>query len=115
MTLSLLLKELGVSLRSSERVIHLNFMSLQEFSTPLADHLKEDPEETIGESGIGKDPRVRLTEIPKESFFVKIREIRARHLDQFLWIEGIVRQASEVRPQVVNAKFECPSCGAILS
>ena len=115
-------KELGVSLRSSERVIHLNFMSLQEFSTPLADHLKEAPEETIGileeaigESGIGKDPRVRLTEIPKESFFVKIREIRARHLDQFLWIEGIVRQASEVRPQVVNAKFECPSCGAILS
>src|SRR3989338_4578138 len=115
-------KELGVSLRSSEIVIHLNFMSLQEFSTPLADHLKEAPEETIGileeaigESGIGKDPRVRLTEIPKESFFVKIREIRARHLDQFLWIEGIVRQASEVRPQVVNAKFECPSCGAILS
>jgi len=30
-------------------------------------------------------------------------------------IEGIVRQASEVRPQVVNAKFECPSCGTIIS
>ena len=30
-------------------------------------------------------------------------------------IEGIVRQASEVRPLVTNAKFECPSCGTIIS
>ena len=32
-----------------------------------------------------------------------------------IWIEGIVRQASDVRPQVVNARFECPTCGTILS
>ena len=30
-------------------------------------------------------------------------------------IEGIVRKASEVRPLVTNAKFECPSCGTIIS
>jgi len=30
-------------------------------------------------------------------------------------IDGIVRQASEVRPLVTNAKFECPSCGTIIS
>jgi replicative DNA helicase Mcm len=30
-------------------------------------------------------------------------------------IEGIIRQASDVRPQVVNAKFECPSCGTVMS
>ena len=30
-------------------------------------------------------------------------------------VEGIIRQSSDVRPQVVNAKFECPSCGTILS
>jgi replicative DNA helicase Mcm len=29
-------------------------------------------------------------------------------------VRGIVRQKSDVRPQVVSSKFECPSCGAII-
>ena len=50
-----------------------------------------------------------------EISYLRVREIRAKHLDKMIWIEGIVRQASEVRPQVVNARFECPNCGAVLS
>jgi len=30
-------------------------------------------------------------------------------------IQGIVRQSSDVRPQVTSAKFECPTCGNMLS
>jgi replicative DNA helicase Mcm len=30
-------------------------------------------------------------------------------------IEGVVRQKSDVRPQVTSSKFECPSCGNIIS
>jgi replicative DNA helicase Mcm len=30
-------------------------------------------------------------------------------------LDGIIRQASDVRPQVVNAKFECPSCGTVIA
>ncbi|MEJ2267550.1 MAG: minichromosome maintenance protein MCM [Nanoarchaeota archaeon] len=41
--------------------------------------------------------------------------MRSRHLDELIVIEGIIRQASDVRPQVVNSKFECPSCGTIIS
>src|SRR3989338_4063561 len=114
-------KELGESIRSGERVIHVNFLQLAEYSPVLADSLETIPEETtalletaLGEIGLGKDPRIRFTYLPR-TFFSKIREIRAKHLDQLIWIEGIVRQASEVRPQVVNAKFECPNCGAVLS
>src|SRR4030042_642496 len=61
-----------------------------------------------------KNPRVRLSSLP-ETQFEKIRNIRAKHLNHLISIEGIVRQASDVRPQVVNAKFECPSCGTIIS
>ncbi|PIN92859.1 AAA family ATPase [Candidatus Pacearchaeota archaeon CG10_big_fil_rev_8_21_14_0_10_31_24] len=114
-------KEIGSSLREGERVVYLNYMNLQEYSPPLSDNLETSPEETISiieeafsEIWPGKDTRVRLTDLP-QSLKTKIREIRAKHLDQFIWVEGIVRQASDVRPQVVNAKFECPSCGAILS
>src|SRR3990167_6976409 len=64
--------------------------------------------------GLVKFPRIRVISLPKQNF-VKIRNIRARHLNKLLWVEGIVRQASDVRPQVVSAKFECPSCGTIIS
>jgi replicative DNA helicase Mcm len=46
---------------------------------------------------------------------MKVRNIRSRDLNEMIVIEGIIRQASDVRPQVVNAKFECPSCGTVTS
>jgi len=116
-------KELAHSVRSGEKIIKLSFPQLSEFSPTLSESLIERPEETIAiletalaESNLigEKSARIRLLDLPKTSF-VRVREIRAKHLDQLLWIEGIVRQASDVRPQVVNAKFECPNCGAILS
>jgi replicative DNA helicase Mcm len=66
------------------------------------------------ESGLIKNARVRLVNIPK-SQEIKVRNIRSKHLNEMIVIEGIIRQASDVRPQVVNAKFECPSCGTIMS
>src|SRR3989344_2476886 len=114
-------KEIGASIRADQRVMHLKFDQLVGYSTILTEHLETAPEETIAvlesaldEIGLLKNPRIRFLELSK-GFFTKIREIRAKHLDRLLWIEGIVRQASDVRPQVVNARFECPNCGAILS
>ena len=114
-------KEVGESIRSGERVIQIDFNNLNKFSPELTEVLLNAPEDTIAlmetaleESQIGKSPRIRFFDLPK-SAFVRIREIRAKHLDKFITIEGIVRQASDVRPQVVNARFECPNCGAVLS
>src|SRR3989338_4031739 len=116
-------KEITDSLRSGERVVNIAFPKLSQFSPNLADNITDFPEETIAlienaleESGLISQgsPRIRFFDLPKTSF-VRIRNIRAKHLDQLLTIEGIVSQSSEVKPQVVNARFECPSCGAILS
>src|SRR3989338_7741106 len=114
-------KEIGSSIRSGERIIHILFQQLSEHSHILAESVLETPQQTLAtmenaldDSGLCKNPRIRLSELPK-SALIKIREIRSKHLDRMLWIEGIIRQASDVRPQVVNAKFECPNCGALLS
>src|SRR3989339_1104329 len=114
-------KEIGQSIRGGERIIRIDFHELAEFSPALSENTIEKPEETLAiletalsESGLVKNPRLRFTDLPKTSY-VRVREIRAKHLDQLLWIEGIVRQASDVRPQVVNARFDCPNCGAVLS
>ena len=114
-------KEIGESIREEDSIVKFDFESLAEFSPVLSEKLLDNPEETLellqnslDETGLIRNPRIRLKTLPN-SVKVKVREIRAKHLDQFIAIEGIVRQASDVRPQVVNARFECPSCGAILS
>ena len=114
-------KEMGDSLRDSEGVIFIDFMKLTEFSNTLSDEVLANPEETlriieqaIEQSGLVSDVRVRLYNLLK-SQDIKVRTIRSKHLNEMIVIEGIIRQASDVRPQVVNAKFECPSCGTVIA
>ena len=114
-------KELGDSLRKGNNVIYLDFLKLTEFSNILSEEIIVNPEETLSiielaieESGLVSNVRVRIYNLPK-SQEMKVRNIRSRNLDEMIVVEGIVRQASDVRPQVVNAKFECPSCGTIMA
>ena len=114
-------KELGDSIRKGLNTIKIDFIKLTEFSNNLAEEILSNPEETLAlfevaieETGLVKDVRVRLHNLPK-SQELKVRNIRSRHLNELIVIEGIIRQSSDVRPQVVNAKFECPSCGTVIS
>ncbi len=114
-------KEVGESLRKGNAVIYIDFMKLTEFSNKLSDEILSNPEETfalielaIEESGLVKNVRVRLFNLP-ESSQEKVRNLRSKHLNELIVVEGIIRQSSDVRPQIVNAKFECPSCGTVIA
>ncbi|MBU7030995.1 MAG: AAA family ATPase [Theionarchaea archaeon] len=43
----------------------------------------------------------------------EIRELRSEHINRLVQIEGIVRRISEVKPEIVEAVFECQRCGQI--
>ncbi len=114
-------KDIGESIRKGKKVVFVNFNNLASNSPILAEELIANPEEilqiletALEDTGLIETPRLRFENLP-ETQKVKIRNIRSHHLNQFIYFEGIVRQASEVRPQVVNAKFECPSCGTVIS
>jgi replicative DNA helicase Mcm len=115
-------KKIGQSTKEGEKVVQVDFKALTEHSPDLAEQLIEKPEEIVEllERALEelewapKNARARLMSISKTQE-MPIRVIRSRHLGNLISIEGIVRQSSEVRPQVVNAKFECPSCGTIIS
>ena len=114
-------KDLGESLRKGKSTISLDFMKLLEYSSKLAEEILVNPEENIRilelaieEKGLLENVRARLMNLPK-SQEIKVRNLRSRNLNEMVVVEGIVRQASDVRPQVINAKFECPSCGTVLS
>jgi replicative DNA helicase Mcm len=114
-------KDIGRSIKEGNNIIILDFNDLSNFSPLLANTLLNFPEEALqifevaaDETNIVSNARVRLKNLP-ESIFIKIRNIRAKDLNRLLYMEGIIRQASDVRPQVVNAKFECPTCGSHIS
>ncbi len=114
-------KEIGKSIRQDKKVIEVNFEDISTFSPTLAEDILSRPEELIQileialeDTGLIKNARVRFINVPKTQE-LRIAHIRAKHLNKLISMEGIVRQASDVRPQVVNAKFECPSCGTIIS
>ncbi|NCN51569.1 minichromosome maintenance protein MCM [archaeon] len=114
-------KELKSSLRDENNVVYVDFMEIAEESPMLSEELIKNPEEAlriietaIEEMGLIENVRVRLFNLQK-SDEILVRNIRSKHLNELILIEGIIRQSSDVRPQVVNAKFECPSCGTIIS
>jgi len=114
-------KEIGESIRKGKKVIFINFEDISSHSPTLAEALLSSPEEilqilelSLEETGLIKLSRIRLNNLP-ETQKVKIRTVRSQHLNQLIYFEGLVRQTSEVRPQVINAKFECPSCGTVIS
>ncbi len=114
---------LSETIRKGEKFLVVDFSLLAGFDPELADTLLEEPEDTIKAAelavenfdlGDTKSFRIRFTNLPK-SQEVMIREIRSNHIGKFALIRGVVRQKSDVRPQVTTARFECPSCGQIIT
>lgn len=114
-------KQLHENLNKGHNYLLMDFFELTKYDPKLADQLLYEPEETIKAAemaleqfDVKKGFRVRFRNLPK-SEEIYIRNLRSKHLSRFIAMEGIIRQSSEVRPQAVSAKFECPSCGNTLT
>ncbi|MFT4261719.1 MAG: LAGLIDADG family homing endonuclease [Candidatus Woesearchaeota archaeon] len=106
-----------------EEFLIVGFPELAIFDPQLADLLLEQPEDLIKAAeyaitkfdlGVDINIRVRFRDLPYSSN-ITISSVRSKHIEKFLEFKGIVRQKTDVRPQVTSARFECPSCGSILS
>ena len=110
--------------QQGKKSLVMDFTELIHFDHELADALLENPEDVIRSAELSieqfdlpkesKVDRVKFKNLP-ETQAIKISEIRSEHLGKFLLLQGIVRQASDVRPQVTSAKFECAGCGNTIS
>ncbi len=106
--------------RKGEKSFTAEFSQLAMFDPELADLLLDQPEEVLkaGELAVeqlntGQEIKgfvIRFRALGANAT-VMVRDIRSKHLDKLLAFDGVVRNKSEVRPQVASAKFECPSCG----
>ena len=116
------LGQLNENIRKEKNYVVVDFADLSKFDPELADLLLDQPEEVIRAAELGivqldlpeKQIKVRFANLP-DSQKLLIRNIRSKHLGKMYLFEGVVRQKSDVRPQVTSAKFECPSCGNVIN
>lgn len=107
-----------------KKSISIDFSLLDKFDVELADYLLENPEETIAaaedaikqiDTGLGEARlKVRFFNLP-ESREIRIRNIRAEHIGKMIVVDGLVKRASEIRPEVSETIFQCPECGNRIS
>lgn len=106
------------------KFVIVDFRDLLAFDPKIAEELLENPDDVIKASETAvesielpsdiKNFRVRFKNLP-ETQRVVINEIRSSHIGKLLTISGIVRQKTDVRPQVTTSRFECPNCGNVIS
>ncbi len=105
-----------------EHALVVDFSVLDRFDSLLADELLEQPERVLAafnaaaSSVMNMDEKinVRTRNLP-ESRNIRIRNLRAVHLNRLWAISATIRGASEVKPQIYEAVFECPDCKARIS
>lgn len=113
--------EITEKVRKGETFINLDFSFLSSFDPELSEELLDEPEEAIKAAEIAleryevnKNFRVRVKNVP-DSMQIMIKDVRSEHINKFLFTKGLVRQKSDVRPQVTSARFECPACGNVIT
>jgi len=116
------MEELQNQLLHDKSFINLDFSKLSQFSPDLSDILLENPKEIMGQFETAIE-QIQLSQVIskfKIRFFnlafgqrVSVKNVRSKHIGKFLAIEGVIKQKGDVRPIIISAKFECPSCGNV--
>src|SRR6267143_738240 len=107
-----------------ERSLEVSFVDLNRFDTDMAIYLLRHPLNVLsaGEEAMRRlvppgeeasQVHLRIKGLPRDRR-VQIRDLRAKHLGQYISVEGLVRKSTEVRPKVVGALFQCLRCGTII-
>jgi len=111
-------EEIGRAASKGARSLPINFNELSKHSPELADYLLEHPDESLDAASdaveklsfVDKELTPRITNLP-ENEFVNIRNLRSHHIGSVVGVKGLIKRASEVRPEIVSAVFECNNCG----
>ncbi|MDI9617082.1 MAG: LAGLIDADG family homing endonuclease [Methanothrix sp.] len=106
----------------STRSLIVNFADLDRYDTEFADDLLENPDVMLDAAHTAlqeivlpvdvdlSGAHVRVVNLPQH---LKTRDLRSDHIGKLIAIEGQVRTATEVRPKIVRAAYECQRCGHV--
>ena len=118
------ISELAQRYPNDQRSLYVDYDDLYRFDVDLAEDYRTQPEqmqeyaeEALRQFDLPADVKlgrahVRLRDLGDS---VDIRDIRVHddHIGRMVEVRGIVRKATDVRPKVVEAAFECQRCGTM--
>ena len=104
---------------TNEKPFIIDYFDLDKFNPDLAEKLLESPEEILNiflESSkeFGMEVPIQFQNLPQKQN-VRIRDLRIKHLNTFVSVEGMVKIASEVKPRIYETVYECQECGDIFT
>ncbi len=114
--------ELAQKYPNEQKSLYVDWQDLYRFDPDLADDYRNHPgqfqdyaEEALRLYDLPVDVKlgqahVRVQNLPETT---GIRDIRADHRGKLIAVTGIVRKATDVRPKVTTAAFECQRCGTL--
>jgi len=115
--------ELLAAASAGKKSFIADFNMLDKFDPDLADKLLSEPEQVLEAARTAilslDTPQgqlkleVRFKNVPSCNN-VRIRNLRSEHIGKFISVDGVVRRASEVMPEITVAIFQCPSCTKLI-
>ncbi|QLH76301.1 helix-turn-helix domain-containing protein [Halosimplex rubrum] len=114
--------ELAQKYPTEQKSLYLDWGDIYRFDPDLADDVRSHPEdlrdyaeEALRLYDLPVDVKlgqahVRIHNLPEST---DIREIRADHRGQLIAVQGVVRKATDVKPKITQAAFECQRCGTL--
>ena len=105
---------------SRRKWLEIDFNQLSKYDPELAENLLDKPEETIKAASLAssqiddiEDRQILFCNLP-ESTNIPLSEI-GDQINKFLSFKGYVMKPSDIFLKCDSARFECPSCGAIIT
>ncbi|WP_336327859.1 LAGLIDADG family homing endonuclease [Halovenus sp. HT40] len=114
--------ELAQKYPNEQKSLYIDWQDLYRFDSDLADDFRNKPdqlreyaEEALRLYDLPVDvslgqAHVRLRNLPETT---DIRGIRSDHRGMLISVQGIIRKATDVRPKITTAAFECQRCGTL--
>jgi replicative DNA helicase Mcm len=115
-------REVAQAVQNGDDSIIVDVEQMDIFNIELYDYLRDNPGKAVSaaEEGVfGHDQitdeefNIRFTNMPEEDF-VLLKNLRSQHIGKFIPIEGMIKRASQVKPEVISAVFECNQCGELV-
>ena len=119
------LSKIAENIRQGKRRVTIEFDDLSKFNYELAEDLIIDPEESLKAAEIAIEQidlddenkssiRVRVRgDIPNSKY--RIRDLRGKHLNKFITIEGTIETKTDISLKTTSAKYKCPHCENIIN
>jgi len=104
-----------------QKSLHVDWQDLYQFDADLADDFVAQPDQLQEYA----EEALRLYDLPVDVSLgqahvrvggldtTEIRELRSEHVSTLLSVQGMIRKATDVRPKVQQAAFECQRCGTL--